>query len=121
MSLTATTTVTTTEHVALTAAQKVRLRRALKTYAELKAQIKALEMAAEKEKAAVRTIREDAGVESLTFEGFKATNVTSTRTSLDKMKLLEMGVTTSMLDEATVSKPGRPYERISIPGDKEDQ
>jgi len=115
MSLTVTTTQTT--DVALTPALKVKLLKQLNIYAALRVQQQAIEAAMNEIKATVGTLREQAGVNSLALEGFHVTQVTSVRTSLDKMKLLAMGVTTDMLHAATVSKPGRPYEKITCPGD----
>lgn len=111
-------TTTQTTEVALKPAVKVKLLRNLRAYADLCAQIKALEEKADIHKAAVRELREEAGVEKLQIEGFTTTNVPNLRTSLDKQKLLAMGVTVDMLEEATVTKPGRPYERITPPGSK---
>ena len=116
MTLAVTTTQTT--ELKLRPAMKTKLLRELRAYAELKAQQRVLEAAMDKHKATIRGLREEVGVETLKLDGFTSTNVTNIRSSLDKMKLLEMGVTTDMLEEATVSKPGRPYEKISCPGDK---
>ena len=115
MALTATTT--TTQEIKLRPSLRAKLLKELRTYAELKAQAKALELAMDKHKGTIRDLREEAGVETLRLEGFTTTNVTNIRSSLDKMKLLEMGVTTEMLEEATVRKPGRPYEKISLPNE----
>lgn len=116
MGLSVTTTETTV--VQLRPALKVKLLKKLKVYAALRTQLKAIEAQMETEKAAIGVLREEAGVSTLALEGFKVTQVSNLRTSLNKMKLIEMGVTTEMLDEATETKPGKPYEKITCPGDK---
>jgi hypothetical protein len=114
--LSATTTQTT--EVKLKPVLKAKLLKRLRVYGELRQQVKALEAALDKEKGEIGKLREEAGVQSLSIDGYKVTEVTSVRTSLDKMKLLEMGVTTEMLQEATVSKPGKPYTKVTCPDDK---
>ncbi len=111
-------TTTVTEEVKLKPALKAKLTKKLKVYAELHTQLKAVQAAMDKEKAEIGSLREEAGVTSLAIDGFKVTQVTNLRTTLDKLKLIEMGVTTEMLEEATVTKPGRPYEKITCPGEK---
>jgi hypothetical protein len=69
-------------------------------------------------KAKIGAWREEVGVTSLDLEGFKVTFVLNLRSFLDKQKLIEMGVTTEMLEEATITKPGKPYEKITCPGEK---
>lgn len=118
MGLVTTVTTTITEEVKLRPSLKAKLLRELRTYAELRAQVKALELAMDKHKATIGGLREEAGVNSLALEGFHVTLVSPMRSTLDKMKLIAMGVTTEMLEEATTVKPGRPYEKISIPGEK---
>jgi hypothetical protein len=109
---------TTKEEVAIKPALKTKLLKKLKVYAELRQQLKAIEAAMDKEKAEIGKVREEIGVTSLALDGFKVTQVTNLRSTLDKKKLIEMGVTTDMLEEATVTTPGRPYEKITCPGDK---
>lgn len=120
--MTLTVSSTQTVEVQLKPALKTRILRELRAFAELKAQAKVLEAAMAKHKASIRQIREEAGVESLKIEGFTATNVTNTRTDQTrfKMKLIEMGVTADMLEEAKEAslKAGRPYEKITVPGEK---
>lgn len=111
-------TTTTKEEVTIKPALKTKLLKKLKVYAELRQQLKAIEAAMDKEKAEIGKVREEIGVTSLALDGFKVTQVTNLRSTLDKKKLIEMGVTTDMLEEATVTTPGRPYEKITCPGDK---
>jgi hypothetical protein len=120
MSPTATMSATTTQttEVQLKPSLKLKLLKRLKVYAELRQQVKTLEAALDKEKGEIGKLREEAGVDALSIDGFHVTLVRSVRSSLDKMKLIEMGVTTEMLQEATISKPGKPYEKITCPGEK---
>jgi hypothetical protein len=108
-----------TVEVQLRPALKSKLLKRLKLYAELRAQSKALELAMDKEKAEIGALREEAGVDKLAIEGFSVAYVTNIRKTLIPAKLIAMGVTTSMLEEATDLKPGRPYVKISVPGQKE--
>lgn len=118
MSLAPTATTTETTEIKLRSALKAKLMRSLRVYAQLRTEVKALEAAMDKCKVGIGAMREEAGVNSLSIEGFHVTVVNPMRSTLDKQKLIAMGVTTEMLEEATVVKPGRPYERISCPGDK---
>ncbi len=116
MALTMTTT--TTQELVLKPQLKTKLLRKLKAYAELRLQIKALEETLDGYKADIGTMREEAGVQTLSLEGFKVTQIAGVRKTLNHMKLVAMGVSLEMIDEATESKPNRPYEKISCPGDK---
>jgi hypothetical protein len=115
----ATTVATTThEEVQIRPVLRTKLKKRLLVYAELRTQIKALEAALDKEKGEIGKIREEVGATSLSLDGFKVTQVTNTRSTLDKKKLIAMGVTTDMLEEATTHTPGRPYEKITCPGER---
>ena len=118
MALSTAVTTVTKEEVKLKPALKAKLSKRLRVYGELRTQLKAIEAAMDKEKAEIGKLREEVGVTSLKLDGYSVTQVTSLRSTLDKKKLIEMGVTTDMLEEATVTKPGRPYEKITCPGDK---
>lgn len=117
--LNTTVTTTTKEEVKLKPAVRARLVKSLRVYADLRDQLKVIEAAMDKHKAEIGKIRDEAGVTALAIEGFKVTQVSNLRTTLDKKKLIEMGVTTEMLEEATTTKPGRPYEKITCPGQKD--
>lgn len=72
----------------------------------------------EAQKGEIGLLREEAGVNTLELEGFKVTQICGTRKTLNSQKLIAMGVSTEMLEEATETKPNRPYEKISVPGEK---
>ena len=114
MSLTVSTTQTTELKI------KPRLKTALTTeltaYAKLHTQLKGIEAEMEQRKAKIGRYREEVGVESLELEGFHVTRVSGgTRGTLNKMKLLEMGCTVEMLEEATEYKPVKPFEKVTCP------
>ena len=114
MAITVSTTQTT--EVVLKPTLKKKLLTELQTYARLHAQLKGLEAEMEQRKAVIGRYREEAGVETLTLEGFHVTRVSGgTRGTLNKMKLIEMGVTTEMLEEATEYKPVKPFEKVTCP------
>lgn len=114
-----------TQEVQLKPEIKARLLRELRAFAALKTQIAVLEMQLDAHKAAVRAAQEQAGVDSLKVEGFTVSNVANIRSDAlrFRMRLMEMGVTADMLDEAKASslRPGKPYERITLPSEKESE
>ena len=73
MSLTAMVSATTREEVKLRPAVRLKLLKRLKVYAELKQQLKAIEVAMDKEKAEIGKVREEVGVTSLSLDGYKIT------------------------------------------------
>jgi hypothetical protein len=111
--LTATTTVTQT--VELSPQLKRQLLNELKAYQGLKAQQDALELALANKKANIGRLREKSGEKALELEGYKITLVEPVRKELDKKKFVELGGSLAMLENATVSRPTKSYERISCP------
>jgi len=92
-------TTTQTTEVKLKPALKVKLLNELHVYERLHTQLKAIEAEMDQRKAIIARYREEAGVETLLVDGFHVTRVSGgIRGTLDKMKLLEMGVTTDMLE-----------------------
>ncbi len=112
-------TTTTTEQVTLKPSQRRRLLTNMQTHAKVCAEIKTLEGKKEKAAAAVRAVREETGANSLTLDGYTTTNVQGTTTSLDKEKLVELGCALAWIEEATVTKPKKAYEKITAPGSRE--
>lgn len=117
----ATVTTTTTQEIKLTPKQKVTLRQALKLFAEQHAIEKAAKAAKAKATAEVRAVREALGVDKLEFEGFKMGNVPNLRDFFDKQKFVELGGSIETYNNAVVKKPGKQYEKITCPGDKDDE
>lgn len=119
MALAPVATATTTRELVLKPQLRRKLLNELRAFAELKSQYKALELAMNKHKDAIGRLREETGEQSIALEGFKVTQVTQTRSTLDKKLLLEQGVTMGQIENATVTKPGRPYTKVTTPGEKE--
>ena len=121
MSPKVTTTVTT--EVKLSPALRKKVLTELKTFAELHTQQRILKLAMQKSKDTVQQMFEKAGefdalVQGVTLDGFKTKYVTGIRKILDKGKLIDLGVTVEMLEEATIEKPNAPYLKISVPGER---
>jgi hypothetical protein len=118
MTPTVTATVTEKRTVTIRPTLRRKLLSELKTYAELHAQKAAIEQAMEKHKAAVETFRAETGEANLEVDGFKIAYVEGKRTTLSKERLLLLGVSMDVLEEATVTTVNKPYTRISCPGSK---
>lgn len=117
-------TTTVTTEITLTPALRKRALAELKLFAELQTQQKVLTQAMRKGKDIIQRLFEGAGefdvlVQGVVLDGFKMKYVTGTRTILDKGKLIDLGVTVEMLEEATIEKPNAPYLKISVPGEKD--
>jgi hypothetical protein len=107
---------TTTQEVELKPALRRKLLTELEAYADLQMQEKLIRSAMDEHKAEITKLREMTGENSLSLEGFKTTWVTGTTSSLDKKKLIALGVTMAQIEEATVTKPRRGFEKITCPG-----
>lgn len=114
-------TVSTTREVKLTAIQTITLRQELQRYAKLVAEEKAAKKARKASGAKIGKIREKTGEQSLTFEDFKITEVRGYTSKLDKAKLVELGCAMAWIEEATTTKPKKAYEKITCPGDSDDE
>ena len=117
-------TTTVTTEITLTPALRKRALAELKLFAELQTQQKVLTQAMRKGKDIIQRLFEGAGefdvlVQGVVLDGFKMKYVTGTRKMLDKGKLIDLGVTVEMLEEATIEKPNAPYLKISVPGEKD--
>ena len=114
-------TTTTTTEVTIKPAIKRKLRNELQVYGELKAQRDAIDLAMESHRKNVGAILVEAEEQSLTLEGVgKATMVFPVRKTLDKKLFVAQGGTLTQLENASPAKPGRPYVKISLPGEKEE-
>ncbi len=109
-----------TQQVTLTPQLRRKLLTELHVYARLDDQVKVLEAAKAKKKDEIDKLRDQAGTDSLAVDGYKVTLVAPMRSTLDKKKLVSLGVSIETIENATVATPGRPYTRISRPGEKED-
>ncbi len=118
MALSQTVTTTQTTEVKLKPTLKKKLLLNLKTYQSLRDQLKAIEAAMDKHKAVVQECMNEAEEEKLSIDGFKTTMVFGVNSRLDKELFVQQGGTLAQLANATVTKPSRPYCKISCPGDK---
>ena len=114
-----TVTTTTTHEVTLKPTLRRRLLTELRTYGELKAQRAALDLAMTKHRSAIEGYLGETGEASLSLEGYKVTLVCPITSRLDKMKLVEQGVTTAQIEAATVTTPGRSYVKVTVPGERD--
>jgi hypothetical protein len=103
----------------LTPTQAQQVRQACREYQALDAQIKVLEHRRDEKKGQLGALRDEVGVISLTFEGFKVTLVGGLRKVLNKKKLIALGCAKAWLDEATEDKVVKPYERVTLPGQRD--
>ena len=115
----ATVTATTTTEVKLRPALRRKLLTELRAYATIDEQMKVLQHAKDKRKDTIGKIREEVGEQSISLEGFKVTLVAPVRSTLNKLKLIAQGVTVAMIEAATDIVPGKAYERITLPNEKE--
>ena len=107
-----------TQEVKLEPKLKARLLREMKDYAIIEAHYEVLGAALAKSKEKAASMLQEAGVKKVKIDGHTAFTVEGTYSFLDKTKLIALGVTTEMLEEATVTRPKSPYTRIIHPGSK---
>lgn len=88
----------------------------LAAYALAKEEIKRLQEYLNTQVEAIATIYGDAGLQgTVNVDGYKVAEVTPTRSVLNRERLIAMGVTTAMLQQATEVVPSKPYMRITTP------
>lgn len=117
----ATVTATTTHEIKLRPEIKRKLLTELRAWAELRTQQKALKAAIAKHVARVRELRESTGERKLEIEGFKLTDVSGTTTKLDEKALMvKFDLTQDQIDSCKITKPKKSYEKITAPGDNDD-
>ena len=111
----ATITATVTEELAIEPALRAKLQIRLKRWTELQRVARLAAESADAAKEAVGEVHTEIGRTSLSVDGYTVAEVRSIRTELNKEQLLAMGVTTTMLAEATESKPNKPYLKLTEP------
>lgn len=115
-------TVTTTQQQDVTIATitQARLVHKLKAWQDIQQEIAALEQAKAAlvdEIEAIRAI--EVGVNAFAVEGYKIARIESTTTSFDKKRFVTLGGDLALYEAAQVTKPRKPYTRITAPGQKE--
>lgn len=113
LALQATTTVKVTPQV------KRKLLKELQAYQVLAEEIAPLKLALKKRLAAIGKLREEAGADKLELEGFKVAKVGGSYLWWDVDKLLTF-IDVDQLDQVRIKKDKRPYERVTLPGEKDD-
>lgn len=103
----------------LTPSQQILVRQVCREYQQLDQRIKELEQQREAKKVRLGELRDEVGVVSMLFEGFKVTLVGGVRNVLNKKKLIAMGCKQAWLDDATEQKPSKAYDKITLPGQKD--
>lgn len=124
MTVTATTTVKT--ELRLTPALKRKLSVYLNTHAQIAAQMREAKEALDSNKAAIEALFIAAGegnalIDGVDIEGFKLKHVHPITSKLDRKKLMDAGVSLAQLEEGTVTRPGKPYIKLTPPGAKDDE
>lgn len=105
-----TTTQTTTVDLAPVAA--AHLSATLDTLAELKFQIDALQHLVDIERQTVQQYMDEAGVDKMQIAGVHLAIVRGVTSTLDKKKLIALGVTPAQIEMATTTTPKKPYLTI---------
>lgn len=103
----------------LTPGQQLSIRQVCRDYQLLDQQIKQLEQQREAKKVRLGELRNEVGVISLFFEGFKVTLVGGVRQVLNKKRLIALGCKQAWLEEATEAKASKPYEKVTLPGQRD--
>jgi len=114
-------TVSTTKDIVLKPQVLRKLRLELKTYTSLKEQFDILKAQLDKRKGVIGRLREETGEQSLSLDGYKITRVCGTSSKIDKAKLVELGCAMAWITESTVVTPKKPYEKITLPGEKDEE
>lgn len=115
-------TVTTQEDIKLSPKLRKKLLTELKDIAILQAQIKEYKKALEGSVATVEEIRDEIGAKKFALEGFKIARVEGTQTYFDQQMCLDEGwLSATQIEEATKTKPKKPYTKISAPNSSDDE
>lgn len=114
-------TVVATTEVRIAPKQKIALRKALKVYEALMAQMAPIKLAAAKALAEAEAIREVTGAKKLEFEGFKVTRVGGTTSFFNKQEFVKQGGDLELYNACVEQKDKKPHTRITAPGAKEEE
>lgn len=116
-----TATVTATTEIKLNPKLKKRLLTELKGYAALKVQRDAIDHAMTKHREGIEGVLDELGESSIAIEGYKSTLVAPVRKKLDPKRLVALGVSTDVIAKATTETPGKPYVKVTVPGEKTEE
>jgi hypothetical protein len=94
-----------------------RLHASLSQYTGLCEQIELLQQLADAEKEQIQAILEEGDVSKIEHEGYNLAIVRGTSSSLDKKRLVALGVSEALIQQATTIKPKKPYVMIRKAGE----
>ena len=115
MRLDTTATVETTQQLELAPEVAVGLRAELDAYAAKQRQVKQLEAEMDEHRKVIEVARALTGEKRVTFDGYVVALVEPVQTRLDKKELLLAGVSFAQIEAGTITKPSKPYTKISCP------
>lgn len=110
---------TTTTDVTIKPDVRRKLMTELRAYADLSQNFKPIKHAMDTHKAKIRELRESTGSAIIEIDGFKIRDVTSTMIKFNPAKFVAAGGSLAMYEDACETKPKKPYEKITMPGEKE--
>lgn len=113
-------TTTVVKQVQLAPTVRRRLLNEFRAYGAIKAQMDTLQHALDKHKANIGAIREETGEASLDLEGFKVSIVAPIRHIFSPRKFISAGGDLSLYNNSFEDVPSRSYEKISLPGIKDE-
>jgi hypothetical protein len=105
----------------LTDMQRLQVMVTAAAYLRLQQEIKRLERQAETKLAELEALRDATGQSTVDVDGYRLTRIHGTRSVLSEEKLIAQGVTTAMLQNATETKPNRPYTKVTGPTAQENK
>jgi cell division protein FtsB len=114
-------TTTTTTKVKIAPKLKVKLLTKFTEYQQLKAKLDATKARMDELKGEIADLREDTGEKSLELDGFKTQVIESTTTKYDEKKFIADGGDIAVYKGALKIVPKKAYEKISLPGVKEEE
>ena len=111
---------TSTTDVTINASTRRKLLTEFKAYAALHAELAPIKHAMEKIKGRIQELRESTGSSSVEIDGFKTVEVASTYKKFNPDKFVALGGSLTMYNEAMEDRPKRPYEKVTCPGEKDE-
>lgn len=125
LKLTTTTTTKETTEVKLSPRLQQQLLTRLQEFGRLGAEIRERQARQDAIKAEVDQLFTDSGEGNALFNGadvagYRVKMVCGVSSKLNKRRLIELGCEPAWLEEATESKPNKPYVRITPPGENTD-
>lgn len=117
---TLTATVTTTTEIKLKPSIRTKLLNLFRQYAALRDQKKTTEHAMKKIVGQIADIRNETGEGSLKLEGFTTSLVAPTRKKFNEKRFVAEGGDLELYKSCFDEVPVKSYEKVSVPGEKED-